>query len=210
MFDSLLRSQSVQGDEEAQSIHDMNEPATDDGEGECGSVAPSIISPSYYSDEEVPLEEDPLEEGASLEEAPLRAIASAHIEATEKDEVTQERFKFIYRDGDDWIPMEEYLFGPSLFSSVELIANKHASEGRYLFDTALWSLHPSECFEVAMAHGSYVILVFPAGRLHIDLHLATSASELGDNARPLESNTRKRAVNDDISKKDHIGKKQII
>ena len=61
-----------------------------------------------------------------------------------------------------------------------------------------------------MAYSSYIILVFPAGRLYINQHLAISASELGDNARPLESNTRKRAVNDDISKKDHIGKKQII
>ena len=106
--------------------------------------------------------------------------------------------------------MEGYPFGPYLFSSVELIANKHASEGRYVLDTALWSLHPTECFEAAMAHGSHVILIFPAGRIHIDQHLAASASELGDNARPLESNTRKRAANDDISKKDHIRKKQIM
>ena len=118
--------------------------------------------------------------------------------------------QIIYRDGDDWVPMEEYSFGPSLFSSVELIANKHVSEGRYFLDTALWSLHPSECFEAAMAHGSHAILVFPAGKIHNDQHLAASASELGGDARPLESNTRKRAANDDISKKDHIRKKQII
>lgn len=104
-------------------------------------MAPSIISSSYYSDN-VPLEGDPLEERAPPKETPLRAIASAHTEATEEDELPQERFKFIYRDGDDWIPMEEYPFDRSLFSSVELIANKHAGEGRYLFDTTLWSLHP--------------------------------------------------------------------
>ena len=150
------------------------------------------------------------EERAPSEETPLRAIASAHIEATEKDELAQERFKFIYRDGDDWVPMEEYPFRPSRFSSVELIANKHPSEGRYLLDTALWSVHPSECFEAAMAHGSHVILVFPAGKIRIDQHLAVSASELGGDARPLESNIRKRADNDDISKKDHIRKKQIM
>lgn len=106
--------------------------------------------------------------------------------------------------------MEEYPFGPSLFSSVELIANKYPSEGRYLLDTALWSVHPSECFEAAMAHGSHVILVFPAGKIRIDQHLAVSASELGGDARPLESNIRKRADNDNISKKDHIRKKQIM
>ena len=60
-----------------------------------------------------------------------------YIEAIEKDELAQEQFKFIYRDGDDWVLMEEYPFGPYLFSSVELIVNKHASEGRYLLDTAL-------------------------------------------------------------------------
>lgn len=113
----------------------------------------------------------------AAEGTPLRAIPSAYIEATEKDEPPQERFKLIYRDGDDCIPMEEYPFGLSLSSSVELIAKKHASEGRYLFDTALWSLHPSECFEAAMAHGSHVIFVFPTGKIHIDQHLAASTSE---------------------------------
>ena len=66
-------------------MDDMDEPVMYDGEGEWGSVAPSIISSSYYSDE-VPLEEGPLEERAPPEETPLRAIASAHLEATEKDE----------------------------------------------------------------------------------------------------------------------------
>jgi len=99
-------------------------------------VAPSIISSSCYSDQ-VPLEKDSLEEGAPPEETPLRAIAFAYMEATEKDEIPQERFKFIYRDEDDWIGMKQYSFDPSLSSSVELIAKKHASEGRYLIDTAL-------------------------------------------------------------------------
>ncbi|KAL8792178.1 MAG: hypothetical protein Q9195_005200 [Heterodermia aff. obscurata] len=153
LFDSPPRSQSVQRNQTPQSMDDVDEPVTYDREGEWGSVAPSIISSSYYSDN-VPLEGDPLEERAPPKETPLRAIASAHTEATEEEE----RFKFIYRDGDDWIPMEEYRFGPSLFSSVELIANKHAGEGRCLFDTTLWSLHPSECFEAAMAHGSHPCL----------------------------------------------------
>ena len=144
-----------------------------------------MILSSYYSDE-VPFEEDPLEERAPSEETPLRTIASAHREATEKDELVQERFKSIYRDVDDWVPMEEYPFGPSLFSSVELIANKHAIEGRYLLDTALWSLHPSECFEAAMAHCSRVILVFPAGKFtltNISLHLLPNWEVMPDHWR---------------------------
>ena len=86
LFDSPPCSQSVREDREPQSMDDIDEPVTDDGEGEWGSVAPSIISSSDYSDE-VPLEEDPLEERALSEETPLRAIASAHIEATEKAEL---------------------------------------------------------------------------------------------------------------------------
>ena len=51
----------------------------DDNEGECDSVAPSIISSSYYSDEEVPLEENPLEEWASPEENPLQALVLSSV-----------------------------------------------------------------------------------------------------------------------------------
>ncbi len=209
LFESPPRSQSVQGNQEPQLMDDIEEPVTYGGEGEWGSVAPSIISSSFYSDE-VPPEEDPVEERVPFEETPLRAITSAPMEATEKDEPLQERFKFIFRDGEDWITMEEYFFSPSLSSSVELTAEKHAREGRYLFDTALWSLHPSECFEAAMANGTHAILLFPAGRICISQQLAASASQLGDNARSLKGNTRKRVANDDISKEDQVRKKQIL
>jgi len=209
LFESPPRSQSVQGNQEPQPMDDVEELVTYDGEGERGSVAPSIISSSFYSDEISP-EEGPLEERVPFEETPLRAITSAPMEATEKDEPLQERFKFIFRDGDDWITMEEYFFGPSLSSSVELTAEKHAREGRYLFDTALWSLHPSECFEAAMANGTHVILLFLAERICISQQLAASASQLGDNARSFKDNTRKRVANDDISTEDQARKKQIL
>jgi len=192
LFESPLRSQSVQGNQEPQPMDDVEELVTYDGEGEQGSVAPSIISSSFYSDE-IPPEEGTLKERVPFEETPLRAITSAPMEATEKDEPFQERFKFIFRDGDDWITMEEYFFGPSLSSSVELTAEKHAREGRYLFDTALWSLHPSECFEAAMANGTHVILLFPAGKICISQQLAGSASQLGDNARSFKDNTREES-----------------
>ncbi len=147
-------------------MDDVEELVTYDGEREQGSVAPSIISSSFYSNEISP-EEGPLEERVPFEETPLRPIASTPMEATEKDETLQERFKFIFRDEDDWITMKEYFFDSSLSSLVELTAEKHAREGRYLFDTALWSLHPSECFEAAMANGTHVILLFLAGRICI-------------------------------------------
>ena len=59
---------------------------TDNSEGEWGSVASSIISLSDYSDE-TPLEEDPLEKRVLSKKTPLRAIASAYIEATKKVEL---------------------------------------------------------------------------------------------------------------------------
>ena len=209
LFESPPRSQSIQANQEPQPMDDVGELITYDGKRDQGSVAPSIISSSFYSDEISP-EDGPPEERVPFAETPLRPIASAPMEITEKDDILQERFKFIFRDGDDWITMEEYYFGPSLSSSVELTAGKHAREGRYLFDTALWSLHPSECFEAAMANGTHVILLFPAGRICISQQLAASASRLGDNARSFKENTRKRVANDDISTEDLARKKQIL
>ena len=145
-------------------MNDVEELVTYDGERERGLVAPSIISSSFYLDE-ISFEEGPFEERVSFEETSLRAITLAPMEATEKDEPLQERFKFIVRDEDDWITMKEYFFGLSLSSLVELTAEKHAREGRYLFDTTLWSLHPSECFEAAMAKGTHVVLLFLAERI---------------------------------------------
>jgi len=55
------------------------------GEGERGSVAPSIILSSFYLDEISP-EEGLLEERVPFKETPLRVITSAPIEAIEKDE----------------------------------------------------------------------------------------------------------------------------
>lgn len=81
-------------------MDDVKELVTYNGEREQGSVAPSIISSSFYLDEILP-EEGPLEERVLFKETPLRPIASVPIEATEKDEPLQERFKFIFRDGDD-------------------------------------------------------------------------------------------------------------
>jgi hypothetical protein len=100
MFESQPRSQSIQGNQEPQPMDDVEELATYDGGREQGSMAPSIISSSFYLDEISP-EEGSLEERVLFEETPLRPIDSAPMEATKKDEPLQERFKFIFRDGDD-------------------------------------------------------------------------------------------------------------
>ena len=172
-------------------------------------MALSIILLSFYSDEISP-EDGPHEERVLFKKTPLRPIASAPIEITEKDDIFQERFKFIFRDGDDWIIIEKYYFGLSLSFSVELTAKKHIKKGRYLFDIAFWLLHPSECFEAAMANSTYVILLFLIKRICISQQLAASASRLGDNARLFKENIRKRVINDDIFIKDQARKKQIL
>jgi len=84
-------------------MDDIEELVTYNGEREGGSVAPSILSSSFYSDEISP-EEGPLGERVPFEDTPFRAITSAPMEATAKDETLQECFKFIFRDGD----AEEY------------------------------------------------------------------------------------------------------
>jgi len=78
---------------------------TYEGEEEQDSLAPSISSSSCYLDE-ISLEEDSLEEGDSPKGTPLRTMASTYMEATKKDELPQEWFRFIYRDEDDWIGMK--------------------------------------------------------------------------------------------------------
>ncbi len=209
LFESSPRSQSIQRNQESQLMNDIKESMTYDGEKEWDSVTSSIISSSFYSDE-ISLEEDSVEKRVSFEKTSLRAITSALMKATEKNEPLQERFKFIFRDEEDWITMKEYFFSSSLFSSMKLTTEKHARKKRYLFDTTLWSLHLSKCFEAAMINDTHVILLFSAGRICISQQLVASASQLSDNVRSLKSNTRKRVVNDDIFKKDQIRKKQIL
>ena len=120
LFNSLPHSPGLH---EPQSMVNVEERVMYDGDGEWSSIAPSIFSSSHYSDE-VALKEGPLEG-----ETQVQAIASANMEAIEKDEIPQDRFKFICCDGDDWITMEQYQFGPSLSSLVDLTAEKHTSEG---------------------------------------------------------------------------------
>ncbi len=175
LFESSFRSQSVQENQKPQLMNDIEESMMYDGEKEWDSVTSSIISSSFYSDE-ISLEEDSVEKRVPFEKTSLRAITSAFMKATEKNESLQERFKFIFRDEEDWITMKEYFFSSSLFFSMKLTTEKHARKRRYLFDTALWSLHFSKCFEAAMINDTHVILLFSAERICIFQQLVASAS----------------------------------
>jgi hypothetical protein len=63
LLESPHCSQSIQGNQEPQPVDDIEELVTYDGERERGSVAPSIISSSFYSDEISPEEGPPRGKG---------------------------------------------------------------------------------------------------------------------------------------------------
>lgn len=219
LFDSPPPSQSLQLYRNPPSIEDvqvgvMNE----NGNGNWDDPPPSILSSSFYSEEAFVEEDNEAEAEAGYEEqappderAPLPKEAPSEVASPARDtapvntaadgaaKATQDRFKFILRDGDDWTTMEEYSFTSSLSTLVKNTAEKHAAQGRHLLDVELWSLHPSQCFEAALAHGTNIILLFPAGQLCIDKRLAASAAALCPDAGPLRGRTRKRAAHEDIS-----------
>ena len=168
-----------------------------------------IISSNFYSNE-ITFEKSSLEEKVLFEKTSLRSIASALIKTTKKNESLQERFKFIFRDENDWITMKKYFFDSSLFSSMKLTTEKHERDKRYLFDTTLWSLHFSKCFKAAMINNTHVIFLFSAERICVFSQLVAFASQLSDNVKSFKNNSRKRVVNDDIFTKDQTRKKQIL
>ena len=99
---------------------------------------------------------------------------------------------------------------PSDPSLVKCVVEKHTSERRFLFNTNLQSMAPSECFEAVVADSTNVILLIPEGNINIDRELSISALKLGSNAGDMGKSTLKRAAIDDISEQDHVQKKYLI
>ena len=95
LFQSPPRSQSIQANQKPQPIDEVGELITYDGERDRGLVALSIISSNFYSDEITP-KDSPPKERVPFEETPLRSTASAPMEITEKNDILQKRFKFIF------------------------------------------------------------------------------------------------------------------
>lgn len=83
LFENPPCLRSAQGNQEPQPMDDIEELVTDYGEGEGVSLAPSIISSSFYSDEVLP-EERLFEERVPFEDTPHRAIVSAPMEAEKR------------------------------------------------------------------------------------------------------------------------------
>ena len=78
---------------------------------------------------------------------------------------------------------------PSTSSAVERVAEAHTSKRRFLFNTTLRSLAPSECFNAVVRDGTNVVLLIPEGSVNIDHALSTSVEMLGTNAQGLAENT---------------------
>lgn len=92
------------------------------------------------------------------------------------------RVKFVLREGHNWVDKEDLSVDPSDPSPVERVAEDYVSNGRFLFDTTLRSIAPSECFDAVVGDGTNVILLIPEGSVIIDDKLSTSAGRLGINA----------------------------
>lgn len=102
------------------------------------------------------------------------------------------RVKFILRDGHNWVDMQELSIDaaePSTSSAVERVAEAHTSKRRFLFNTALRSLAPSECLDAVVGDGTNVVLLIPEGSVKIDHALSMSARMLGMNAQRVVEDT---------------------
>ena len=78
------------------------------------------------------------------------------------------QLKFMLRDGDTWVNVDEFSVGPADHSIVRRKAEEHLHQGRFLFDSELWSLYPSDCFDAAIASGTNTIFLIPMGRICVE------------------------------------------
>ena len=61
---------------------------------------------------------------------------------------------------------------------VEHIAEEHTRKRRFLFDTTLRAMAPSECFEAVIGDGTNMVVLIPEGSINIDHDLGISARKL--------------------------------
>lgn len=99
------------------------------------------------------------------------------------------RVKFVLREGRNWVEQEDLSIDPSDPSQVERVAEEHTRNRRFLFNTTLRSMAPSECFEAVVDDGTNAVLLIPEGSIIIEDELSTSARILGVNAQGLAENT---------------------
>ena len=106
-----------------------------------GSEAPSIMGSSYYSIEDEGFQAD-LPKSLSVEihetafpqsTASARTDDEGHVpEVTDNVRV---RVKFVLREGDGWVDQKDLSIDPSDPSQIEHVAEEHARNRRFLFNT---------------------------------------------------------------------------
>ncbi len=83
---------------------------------------------------------------------------------------------------------ENLSIDPSNPAQVERVAEEHTRKRRFLLDTALRALAPSECFEAVFGDGTNMVLLIPEGSINIDYELWISARKLDIDAEGMGGN----------------------
>ena len=152
------------------------------GGSRWGSEAPSILGSSYYSseDEEVQVG-DPLEcsiEVLTFPQGPTFTHAGDEGHIPEVTHSSKIGIKFVLREGDGWVEQENLSIDPSSPAPVEHVAEEHTRKRRFLFNTALRAMAPSECFEAVVGDGTFMVLLIPEGSIDVDHELGASARKV--------------------------------
>ena len=149
------------------------------GHSHLGSETPSMLGSSYYEtkDEEV-LIGHPLKCSIMIltfPQNPTVAHADDEDHAPEVADSSRVGIKFVLREGDDWVEQENLSDDPSSPARVEHVAEEHTRKRRFLFNTTLRAMAPSECFEAVVGDGTNMIILILEGSIHIDHDLGRSA-----------------------------------
>ncbi|KAL2045355.1 hypothetical protein ABVK25_012171 [Lepraria finkii] len=173
----VVLPQDFEPDKEAILEESIERLETHDGGNSWDSEAPSIMGSTFYSDEDQGFQAP----------TPTHAEDEGHVPGV--TDGIKVLVKFVLRKGRNWVDQEDLSIDPSDLSWVERVAEEYTRNRRFLFNTTLRSIAPSECFEAVVGDGTNVVLLIPEGSVNIDDELLTSARRLGINAEGIGGNT---------------------
>ncbi|MCJ1446769.1 MAG: hypothetical protein MMC23_007276 [Stictis urceolatum] len=142
------------------------------------SVAPSIISSDFYTQDEDEggsqyIDEVPLSatvpdlnvtvrEPVSTEERPKRKPVMDLAILGSKDENNTIEVEFKLWQKQNWMTVDRLYARRSESQIIRRKADEHLHYGRYLFDAMSWSLFPAECLDAVLTGEQNFILLYPA------------------------------------------------
>ena len=103
---------------------------------------------------------------------------------------TTVHINFKIRDGIIWKPVSTHLTERSESSEIEKVAMKWVREKWRLFNTELRMLAPQQCYDAAIVHGTYTILLMRESDISIDHEPLLSAMKIGIEAKEQVLNPR--------------------